>query len=527
MRFPDVVETKHPVTRRPAALWLTALIIALVLPGGAVSNAADRVLPTEPLTTLAAPSPAKAPIQERIAGIEPLSHEVFGYLPYWRLDDETVDNIDYDLVSTISFFGLGIKKTGAIDTDWVGYKRYVGPDAAAVTDAAHAHGVRVVPTFQLFDSKSGNPKMTAFLDSTDAQDRFIDEALDLMTTRLADGASLDFEPNKAVNDRAKKYVAFVARFRAAMLDRFPGSTLTTATSAGANKKVIGGLVPYVDHQVLMTYNYRWSGSTIAGAIAPLDNTERTVKIHVARALQWAPASALLLGVPYYGYDWPVKGKQPNADVRTNNKKYGTVRSVTYRSAREFLAAHPRVKRNYDASEGSGFYTYWDDAHSTHRQVYFEEERSLADKYDYAIVTGLAGVGIWTLENDRGYGDLYEMLREKFYTPVHDVAVRGSIIHVKRASGSVEVRLHGDAMVVGTVPERGALRWTIRDSRDRRIRGGRWSNEILYPADRSGHHSVIRLGSVSGLRAGTYTLRVRFVGKNTTWRAQPVDFHQPY
>jgi spore germination protein YaaH len=500
--------------RRFSVLWLVALIVPFMALGSATPRIVDAV-------------PAAAPAQPRITGIEPLSHEVLAYLPYWRLDEHSVDTIDYDLVTTIAFFGLGIKKSGDIDTDWVGYREYIGADAAAVTDAAHARGVRVVPTFQLFDSKAGAPKMTGFLDSLEAQDRFIAQALDLMADRLADGASFDFEPNKAVNDRADAYLGFIARFRTAMLERFPQATLTNATSAGANKKIIGGLVPLVDQQVLMTYNYRWSGSTVTGAIAPLDNTERTVKIHVARALQWAPASSLLLGVPYYGYDWPVKSKTPNADVRTNNAKYGPVRSVTYASARDFLATHPKVKWLYDAVEGSGFYTYWDSSHSTYRQVYFEEERSLAAKYDYAIVTGLAGVGIWTIENDRGYDDLYEVLREKFYAPVHDVAVSGSMVDIRRTSGSVYVRVHGVARDAGTVPERGTLRWTIRDRNGRLVKKGDWPKETLYPAERSGHHSVVRLGSAAGLHAGTYTLRVRFVGKTRTWRAEPVDFRQPY
>jgi hypothetical protein len=65
---------------------------------------------------------------------------------------------------------VGIKATGALDTAWVGYKEYVGDNAAAVTNAAHDRGVRVVPTFQLFDSGT-LPKMTAFLHSGAAQAR--------------------------------------------------------------------------------------------------------------------------------------------------------------------------------------------------------------------------------------------------------------------------------------------------------------------------------------------------------------------
>jgi len=95
-----------------------------------------------------------------------------------------------------------------------------------------------------------------------------------------------------------------------------------------------------------------------------------------------------------------------------------------------------VKRQYDALEGSAFYTYRDAAHATYRQVYFDDEHSLGAKYDYAIVSGFAGVGIWTLDNDQGYPDLWNVLRAKFYAPIHRVAVDGRVWNVRRVGGSV-------------------------------------------------------------------------------------------
>src|SRR5690349_3852525 len=83
--------------------------------------------------------------------------------------------------------GPGIKAAGDVDMAWRGTQAYLNSDATAVTNAAHAKGVRVVPTFQLFDSGS-LAKMTAFLGSAAAQDRFVGQALDLMARRSADGA---------------------------------------------------------------------------------------------------------------------------------------------------------------------------------------------------------------------------------------------------------------------------------------------------------------------------------------------------
>ncbi len=186
----------------------------------------------------------------------------------------------------------GSRRTGTSTPAWVGYQEYIGDDVAAITNAAHDKGVRVVPTFQMFDSGS-LPKMRAFLASTTAQNRFIGQALDLMEARQADGANLDFEP--MFNEDAASYLAFVARFRTAMKARFPTAQLVNATSAGAGKELILGLVPLVDRQMIMTYGYRNSSSTAAGAVAPLDNTTRTVKAHITRILQWAPANTVLLG----------------------------------------------------------------------------------------------------------------------------------------------------------------------------------------------------------------------------------------
>jgi spore germination protein YaaH len=355
-------------------------------------------------------------IQPLVVQPRALTRVVYGYLPYWRLDDAIAGRLQYDLLSTIAFFGLGIKKDGTIDTAWRGYTAYLSDNAVAVTNAAHARGVRVVPTFQLFDSSSLT-KMSAFLSSPTAQGRFIAQALDLMERRSADGASLDFEP---LPDRiAPAYLAFVARFGTAMKARFPNAQLTVATSAGAGLVLTTGLHPLVDLMFVMTYNYRWSGSGIAGPIAALDNTTRTVKIHIGRFLaRGVPASKLVIGIGYYGYDWPVRANVPYATVRRDRAAYGGVWSVTYGSVMAWLVAHPAVVRYEDTVQGSGWFTYRDSTHKTWREVYFEDEQSAAAKDDYAIAQNLAGIGIWTLGNDGGYAALWNVIRSKFFAPVH-------------------------------------------------------------------------------------------------------------
>ena len=216
----------------------------------------------------------------------------------------TVDRIQYELVSTIAIFGIGIKADGNLDTTQLGYKDYVGDDVAAITNAAHDKGVRVVPTFQLFDSGSLT-KMRTFLASTTAQTRFIGQALDVMATRQADGANLDFEP--MLNADAASYVAFVAKFRTAMKARFPTAQLVNATSAGAGKDLIAGLVPLVDRQMIMTYGYRergprrWPAPWLRWTTRRAPSTQH-IQLHPAlRARQHAPPGRALLRLRLAGH----------------------------------------------------------------------------------------------------------------------------------------------------------------------------------------------------------------------------------
>ena len=260
------------------------------------------------------------------------------------------------------------------------------------------------------------------------------------------------------------YLSFVAKLRAAMLARFPGSTLVNSTSAGAGAALVAGLVPLVDKQMVMTYGYRTTTATVAGAVAPLAHAARNVDIHITRILQSAPAASILLGVPYYGFDWPVTSAVPNATVQTDKTTYGPAKSITYAAARAYLAAHPTIVRHHDTVEGSAYYIYRDAVKKTYREVYFDDEVSLAAKYDYALVKGLGGIGIWTLDNDRGYSQLWNVLRAKFYAPIRATTVTASTSGLRRSAGVVSVIVHGRVRNTGTVPVTGRWWWSIRDPR---------------------------------------------------------------
>ncbi len=447
------------------------------------------------------------------------SHEVYGYLPYWKLDAGTARRLDYRQLSTIAFFAVPIGADGALDRRAIGYRAYVSRAARAVTNAAHARGVRVVPTFQLFSAS----KLRQLLDHPRAQSRFIKQALALMARRGADGANLDVEP--IPSSLASKFTAFVGRFSRAMHRRFPGSQLTVATPAIVSDRLLKGLEPVVDRFFVMTYDYHWQGSRRPGAVAPLWTGPHNVAKTIRNYLRLVPRHKLILGVPFYGYSWPVVKVGGSWRVRPNTARWGGVRAVTYASALAWLSDHRSVTVHRDPANGSWF-RYINRAEGTVRAVHFEDAASARAKFNYAIAHGLAGVGIWTLGNDAGQRGMAREIQRTFVRPIRRITARTTVGPVRLVRGRVRIEASLVLRDRGSRAERGTVTWRIVDPRGRTIESGRRLG-ALYPGGRLRVPISVNLGRASSLRSGTYRLVVRFVVGSWTPVAATVRFHQPY
>ena len=503
----DANQPRRPAPRR-APVAVLGLLAALI---GAIG--------TMPPGTAAAAGPDPG-IRPRASHRVAVSHEVYGYLPYWRMDAGTVDRLDYSTLSTIAFFAVPILRSGALDTGAPGFDAYVSPAAAAVTNAAHAHGIRVVPTFQMFDSGS-LPTLRAFLHSRRAQDRFIAAALALMVRRRADGANLDVEP--LPDALAPAFAEFVGRFADAVHRRLPGAQVVVALGATQGDLAIAAIGKAADRLFIMGYDYHWQGSTTPGPVAPLQNGTMTVADTVSRYAREVPVGKLILGVPAYGYSWPIVEPTSGSRVRSNLARWGGVRGVTFETALAFLADHPSIVR-HTTPDGSWF-RYWNAAERTWREVHFEDDSSMRAKFRLAIARGLAGVGLWTLDSD-ARGLLAGSVRSTFVTPVRGLAVVPSVAQVRAPGGSVVVDTAVVLRNTGRIPERGVLTWRIVDPAGRTVQAVRRVVNVPVGA-RLRIATPTWIGAAWARRAGTYSMLARLDTRGRRWTGPMVRFRQPY
>jgi spore germination protein YaaH len=375
----------------------------------------------KPSASVAAP-PSASPGGVETQAVSGLRREVFGFLPYWELPESTTV-LDYDVLSTIAYFGVGadrygnlIKQDSAGNTT-VGWSGWSSSKLTSIINAAHARGTRVVLTVQMFAwTTSQATAQRTFLSNPSARLTLARQAAAAVRDRGADGINLDFEP--IVSGYADEYTAFVRTVRTE-LDRIARGYQLTFDTTGyiGNYPVAEATAPGgADAIFVMGYDYRTSSASRAGSVAPLSGPAYDVTDTVDAYLARVPASKLILGVPYYGRAWSTESDVPNART-LSSAKYGASSAVVYGSAIDYANQYGR---RYDTVEQSAWTAY----HRQHctstygcvnpwRELYFDDVQSLKAKYDLVNARGLRGVGLWALGYEGTRPELYAALRAKF------------------------------------------------------------------------------------------------------------------
>jgi spore germination protein YaaH/flagellar hook assembly protein FlgD len=372
-----------------------------------------------------------------------LRREIFGFLPYWELSDSTT-RLDWEKLSTVAYFGVGASSTGNLikknsdGTTTVGWSGWTSSKLTSVINAAHTNHTRVVLTVQSFawtSSQLANQK--ALLGSATARLNLAKQVAAAIRDRGADGVNLDFEP--IASGYAEEFTALVRTMRAELNKVASGYQLTFDTTGYIGNYPIedatasGG----ADAIFVMGYDYRSSGSSPVGSIAPVGGPLYDVADTVRAFTSRVPASKVILGVPYYGRAWSTSTDTLNAS-NISGAKYGASVTVLYETARDLAITNGR---RYDPIEGVAWTAYRrETCTSTYgcvtswRQVYYEDAVSLKAKYD------LRGAGIWALGYDGTRTELYQAIEDKFITDTIPPKIAGSSLSSTLVSPNADGRL---------------------------------------------------------------------------------------
>ncbi len=320
------------------------------------------------------------------------SHVVFGYHPYWN--GTAYQNYPWEIISHIAWFGLAMSSNGGITNahSWPWND---------LVNMAHANGVKVIVTVTLFD----NDDIATLLSSAEFRQNAIDNLISRVSAGNADGVNIDFE--SVPSGQESNFNTFINDLTIAFHDQIPNSETSIAMPAVDwwDSYDYAYLSAHCDGLMIMGYNYYWSGSSHAGPVAPLYdnlanyNIGRTIDDYLDETGN--DGSNLILGLPWYGIDWPVSGTAQGAATT------GSGSSIFYSSAEPNALTYGK---HYSELAPSAWYNY---TSGGNRQVWYDDSTSLATKYFYAINTELKGIGIWALGYDGGRPEMWGALSDAF------------------------------------------------------------------------------------------------------------------
>ncbi len=332
-----------------------------------------------PLPRAIAPEPIKA---------------IVGYLPYWKYysDSYKYTMLDYSLLTQINYFSAELDGNGNI-TDNHGWPRI------DLVNFAHDQGVKV----KLCATLSGGTALATLLESATNRQRAIDKLLDAVQDAGADGVDIDFELMPA--GQKANMVTFMRDLTDAFHTNIPGSIVTMAMPAvdWGDRWDYNALADIVDGLFIMAYDYHWKGSSSAGPVSPLDGSYPSISWNVRLTVNdyltktGSNTDKIILGLPYYGYDWPV----------TDSVRYAATTGTG--TARIYVAAYDMARtygRQWDQDSSTPWFNYQSDGW---RQVWYDDSLSLSMKYELALERDLAGVGMWALGYDGDRTELWGAL----------------------------------------------------------------------------------------------------------------------
>jgi len=351
-----------------------------------------------------------------------MTKDAIAFLPYWRIADTKYTH--FDRLSEIIYFSLTVDGDGSFvtvtdnetDPGWRWWQSSSIKDLIAKTQISGGK-------FSLTVGASRNKKIVQFLSSSSAQNMLIANLKQEVISRNLDGINLDFEydgiPDATLS---AAFTAFAKNLSTSLRAEKPLITLSLDVLPSGGRKPglleFAKIQPFFDRFILMTYDYYGANSEVAGPVAPMQGFKQKkflldVSTTVVDYKKLLPKNKLLLGIPYYGWDWPVeKGAtfmSPTLDQTDANGYSAVISYGRMRTDRDLVSS----QCFFDDLAQAPWCWYTDRDTKKDHQVWFENDRSIQKKFDFVEKNNLGGIAIWTLGYDKQYENLWNLLSSSF------------------------------------------------------------------------------------------------------------------
>lgn len=338
--------------------------------------------------------------------------EVFGWHPYWMND--SWKSYPFELLTTISYFSYKIDPNSGSYTNQAQIDDW---NTTTMIDSALTKQTRVLLTA----SCHGFRNTSEFLDNPDRWGEFIDTIEPLILDRNANGLDINFESlSYFYREKFNLFVAEVhKRLSTSYASEGKAFFLSITLPAYDSREIfdIKTLETYADLMVIMGYDYN-TGTQTQGPVAPLRSKESSISLsttldfYIDRGIN---LDKTVLALPYYGAMWDGTLTK-NGDATYNETTLE--RKLTYAEIKKLLIDNSKYNTVpiLDEYSMTNYYNLTYKDNST-KEIWYDDEFTLSQKYQYAMSKDLKGIGVWALGYDNGYNNLWNVIEDEFATDI--------------------------------------------------------------------------------------------------------------
>lgn len=367
--------------------------------------------------SLVSPLAALSYIQIEDQRKDAFPRRILGFLPYWTMKEATISS----QLTDIAYFSIALNADGSLRESANGERDLglVRLQEEAFTEwiqQRHELGQRVHITVTMFDAD----EISALVSNKNYRTKAVNSLTQLVASYPFDGIQMDIEYAGDVNDGLRhNYVELIKELDGELAKLDPRIELSVSLFASAASRYTfwdpAALHPYIDFLVVMAYDYHVRSSPVVGPVAPIfgrgtGRWENDVVSNMRDLLKQVPENKLVLGIPFYGYEWTSTSDKPGATTYPDSGA-----TATYKRVAEILS-DPKLKatERWDEEALAPYVTYKENGLT--QFIYYENTRSLSYKMDFVLQIGLQGIAIWALGYEGGRPELWDVIARKLQTP---------------------------------------------------------------------------------------------------------------
>lgn len=350
---------------------------------------------------------------------------IYGFFPYWNL--KYAEELNIKSLTHFAYFAVDLNDDGTINKkvnlveSEPGWNKLKSKNTGKLLYQSKLLGQKTVIVITAMQPKT----IEAILDSPENKKTAITSIMNIYKDFGFDDINVDFEyvdvGNKALRDN---FTDFITNLRFACVSYKSHCQIDIDIFASAAEKPrlwdLKQLEPVTDKFIVMAYDYYRKSSTQAGPVAPIrgkctgtfsdekDCLEEDILSHISQINKLIPSDKIILGVPFYGYEW-----QTASTGFLANTYPGTGALATYQRIQSLFqdTKISSISAQWSNLTLSPYLSYEEDEKIY--QIHFENAQSLEQKIKFVESANLGGIAIWALGYEGPSQDLWEPINSLF------------------------------------------------------------------------------------------------------------------